>query len=71
MTTEEKFTIRGPSPSDKPSTTSITPAGGGEPVKGIEGEAPLPDDEPQREDEDLSGLLQNTAANQKPSDPKP
>lgn len=66
MATEDKFTYRGPSPSDKPAATRVTPEGGGTPVKGIEGEAPPPDDEPKREDEDLSALLRNPNANQKP-----
>jgi hypothetical protein len=67
MTTEDTFQNRGPAQPDnstltRPESEKSEVAG----VKGVEGEAPLPDDQPKREDEDLSALLQNPNSNQKP-----
>jgi hypothetical protein len=67
MTTEDKFQNRGPA---QPDNSTLTPPADErtevQGVKGIQGEAPMPDDQPKREDEDLSALLQNPNSDQKP-----
>ncbi|QEI07781.1 hypothetical protein FXN63_19525 [Pigmentiphaga aceris] len=71
MSTTDKFTDDKPAEQDKSpdafAEKTVVQTVDGKRVKGVEGEAPPPDDQPKREDEDLSALLRNPNANQKPN----
>lgn len=71
MSTTEKFTESasteaGTSKTDVSIDETVVQTVDGKRIKGVEGHAPLPDDQPQHEDEDLGALLKNPNANQKP-----